>query len=249
MWLGPTGNCGSCGISDGVHLAGCPNDTRNERHWTRPGCKECGWWQSGYHYSTCPQHPKNREKPVIAWHCKKCGSTIVGEHSSSCSNRWQAKAPRGCNDKVLASRPDLEMHRRYDNCPVHPVEPDEYVSPHSVYHGGETPVVTPVFDYTEDSRGGLHAFHRGDSYAYPHREWVNARDAYATAIGDPENDAIMLQAVLDCVTETNPPPGPPIPVFKPREPSPDRARSLFFAAFAFLFMTVGLLPLLVMLFG
>jgi hypothetical protein len=70
-----------------------------------------------------------------------------------------------------------------------------------------------VYEYTEDLNGMQHAYHTGTRYADgPHREWVNARERYAT---DPEQHP--LDTVLMHVTEDNPPPGPPIPVYKPRE--------------------------------
>jgi hypothetical protein len=133
--------------------------------------------------------------------------------------------------------------RDYGPNPYEP-PPDTYVSPHDVYHGGEKPVVTPVFAYVEDENGYQQAFHKGSRYEYPHRAWVEAREQFAK-----DGTWESLSAMLQHVTETNPPPGTPIPVYKPREPKPDRARTLFFAGFGVLFCLVGLLPLIAMLFG
>lgn len=174
MWLGPTGNCACCGISDGMHVSGCPNRPR---------------------------------KPDVM------------------------------------SPPPMK-NRDYGPSPYEP-PPDKYVSPHSIEWSKENPLKTPVFKYTEDENGMIHAFHTGERYDYPHRDWVEAREAYAT---DPEKHP--LDTVLMHVTETNPPAGPPIPVYKAPQPrQPDRARTIFFAAFAFLFVMAGLLPFLVTLFG
>lgn len=132
--------------------------------------------------------------------CKDCGIED-GAHVTGCPNSPQTSAPRGCNDKILGSRPELEMHRRYDNCPVHPVKPPEYVSPHSV---DAEAAARNYVKIPTDKKG--YYYH----YLYPHKDWLDARELYAK---DPERHP--LDTVLMHVTPDTPPPGPPIPVYKP----------------------------------
>lgn len=114
--------------------------------------------------------------------CTRCGVTYGG-HTQEC--------PRNPNPRPQPN-------------------PDPYVSPHALDYSNEKPVKIPVFEYVQDSAGVIHAHHKDDKTAYPHRQWVKARDLYAK---NPE--LCPLDTVLAHVTETNPPPGPPIVVYKP----------------------------------
>jgi hypothetical protein len=72
----------------------------------------------------------------------------------------------------------------------------------------------------------------------PHNTWINARESYARGSDTLEN-------MLQYVTETNPPPGAPIPVYKPAAKQEPKG---FLAVFGLLFTVVGLTPLLIYIF-
>lgn len=139
----------------------------------------------------CPVHgPTARAKERALERrggCKDCGWWQADEHYSTCPQHLRNQKPKPA--------------------PPEP-KPDAYVSPHSVNALGEQPIKIPVFDYTEDENGTLHARQTGFEIDYPHNTWINARESYAK--GDD-----TLEHVLQYVTETNPPPGPPIAVYKP----------------------------------
>jgi hypothetical protein len=187
-------------------------------------CSYCGIGD-GMHITGCPGVA--REEPHWIQErkgCKDCGWHVPGEHISTCPQH-----PRNIK------KPE----------PVQPVAPDTYVSPHSLYHGGETPVVTPVYEEHRIDDSTWQLIQTGTSYAYPHKDWLDTREAYATAPFDPENDAIRLQAVLDCVTETNPPPGEPIAIYKPAvkpEKPPLHSRGVGFSMLAWCVYTGMYIP-------
>jgi hypothetical protein len=89
---------------------------------------------------------------------------------------------------------------------------DDYISPHSLNAVGEQPVKTPKYrEIPTDDPYHLHLEQDGWEIQYPHHTWINARESYALGRDSLEN-------MLQYVTETNPPPGPPIPVYKQQVP-------------------------------
>jgi len=197
-------------------------------------CSYCGIGE-GMHISGCPGIAKaepywiqERERKA----CKDCGWKIEGEHYSTCPQH-----PRNIKkDKPVQPKPP---------------DPDTYVSPHSVDAEAAMRkyVQVPVFEEVysgADGNGGMitRLVQRGTKYEYPHKDWLDARDQFAK-----DGTWESLNAMLQHVTETNPPPGPAIPVYKAPAKDSNRARTLFYAAFALCFCVVGLYPLLVMLFG
>lgn len=95
-------------------------------------------------------------------------------------------------------------------------KPDPYVSPHSTdaKAAARNYVKAPVYEEVPALDLNTVALnHTGYDYLYPHQDWLNARDQFAK-----DGTWKSLNAVLMHVTETNPPPGPPIPVYKPAQP-------------------------------
>jgi hypothetical protein len=177
--------------------------------------------------------------------CEHCG---IGEgtHVVGCPGLAEEEG-------YWARRRGEDIMRRnnadYGPNPYEPPKPDGgandgYISPHSLDAAGEKPVRIPKFREVET--GDVHRLHLeqdGWEIQYPHHTWINARESYALGRDTLEN-------VLQYVTETNPPPGPPIPVYK-QVPEPtlhERARTLFYLAFSLLFLGVGFIPLVAMLF-
>lgn len=111
------------------------------------------------------------------------------------------------------------MHRNsdYGSNPYEPPKPDGgandgYISPHSLDATGEQPVRIPrLREVPTDDPYHMHLVQDGYEVQYPHHTWINARESYALGRDSLEN-------ILQYVTETNPPPGPPIPVYKQQVP-------------------------------
>jgi hypothetical protein len=186
-------------------------------------CSYCGI-DDGRHIIGCPGVEREEQFWMLNRSCKDCGWAVPGEHRSTCP---QHRLRRN------AKKPEPEPA---------PVAPDTYVSPHSVDRetAARNFVRVPVFDYTEDMNGVQHAYLTSTNYEYPHQDWLDAREEYAK---DPL--AHPLDTVLMHVTETNPPPGPPIPVYKPAEFATRKQVGVHpTLVFTLLWMLVGLAPLL-----
>lgn len=150
-------------------------------------------------------------------------------HASNASRNYFSRYGRECPVHGPTAREAVKNNTCKDSEP----EPDPYISPHNVdaRAAERNYVKIPVYE-------------KGYAIEYPHRDWLDARELYAK---DPERHP--LDTVLMHVTEDNPPPGPPIPVYKPvveQERKPDHM--MFFAVFGYLFMLAGMLPLLLWLF-
>lgn len=161
--------------------------------------------------------------------CKDCGWNVPGEHYSTCpQHRLNQPKPKGdYGPNPYEPKPDGGAN-------------DDYISPHSLNAVGEQPVKTPKYrEIPTDDPNTCLLEQDGWEISYPHNTWINARESYAKGRDTLEN-------VLQYVTEDNPPPGPPIPVYKPAAEPSRKAAS--YTVFALLWLLIGLTPMLVYIF-
>lgn len=182
-------------------------------------------------------HARNTSRNPLSLYGREC--PVHGPTAREAATMAEKNICKDCGISYGGHAQDCKQNPQYKP----PPPPDPYVSPHSVNAEGEQPIRIPVFEEVPAYVDGVHVLKQtGFQINYPHHTWINARESYARGSDTLEN-------MLQYVTETNPPPGPPIAVYKPAPVETHHSRTWFYAAFGLLFCLVGLFPLIAMLFG